>query len=66
VAAHEAAGDGDDAGASDDACLAERLGVSVVTVQGSVEAMKVTTRSDLLMAEMLLRERTSAAGGVTT
>jgi 2-C-methyl-D-erythritol 4-phosphate cytidylyltransferase len=66
VAAHEAVGDGDDAGASDDACLAERLGVSVVTVQGSVEAMKVTTRSDLLMAEMLLRERTSAAGGVTT
>jgi 2-C-methyl-D-erythritol 4-phosphate cytidylyltransferase len=65
VAAHEAVGD-DDAGASDDACLAERLGVSVVTVQGSVEAMKVTTRSDLLMAEMLLRERTSAAGGVTT
>jgi 2-C-methyl-D-erythritol 4-phosphate cytidylyltransferase len=65
VAAHEAVGD-DDAGVSDDACLAERLGVSVVTVQGSVEAMKVTTRSDLLMAEMLLRERTSAAGGVTT
>jgi 2-C-methyl-D-erythritol 4-phosphate cytidylyltransferase len=63
VAAHEAAGD---AGAFDDACLAERLGVSVVTVQGSVEAMKVTTQSDLLMAETLLRERTSAAGGVTT
>jgi 2-C-methyl-D-erythritol 4-phosphate cytidylyltransferase len=65
VAAHEAAGE-HDAGASDDACLAERLGVSVVTVQGSVEAMKVTTQSDLLMAETLLRERTSAAGGVTT
>jgi 2-C-methyl-D-erythritol 4-phosphate cytidylyltransferase len=61
--AHEAAGDID---ASDDAGLVERIGVEVVTVTGSAEALKVTTHSDLLVAEALLRERTHARGGVAT
>jgi len=59
--AHEAAGDND---VSDDAGLVERLGVEVVTVPGSVEALKVTTPDDLLVAESLLQQRTH--GGVTT
>jgi 2-C-methyl-D-erythritol 4-phosphate cytidylyltransferase len=63
VRAHDAAGDTD---ASDDAGLVELLGVAVVTVPGSAEALKVTTRSDLLVAEAMLRERSNAHGGVTT
>jgi 2-C-methyl-D-erythritol 4-phosphate cytidylyltransferase len=63
VRAHEAAGDID---ASDDAGLVERLGVAVSTVPGSSDALKVTTQSDLLVAEAIVRERTSTRGGVTT
>jgi len=62
VRAHEAAGDAD---ASDDAGLVEQLGVAVVTVPGSDDALKVTTRSDLILAEALLHERLNARGGVT-
>jgi 2-C-methyl-D-erythritol 4-phosphate cytidylyltransferase len=43
--------------ATDDAALAESLGVSVVTVPGAAAAMKVTTREDLVVAESLLAER---------
>jgi 2-C-methyl-D-erythritol 4-phosphate cytidylyltransferase len=64
VAAHDAAGE--DADASDDAGLVERLGGSVATVPGSFDAMKVTTRSDLLVAEALLRNRATAGGGAVT
>jgi len=49
--AHNAAGA--DADATDDAGLVERLGIAVVTVPGAVEALKVTTRADLLVAETL-------------
>ncbi|HET6816823.1 MAG TPA: 2-C-methyl-D-erythritol 4-phosphate cytidylyltransferase [Mycobacteriales bacterium] len=64
VAAHDAAGADPDA--SDDAGLVERLGERVVTVPGSAEAAKVTTRSDLLVAEALLRHRSQPSGGMTT
>jgi 2-C-methyl-D-erythritol 4-phosphate cytidylyltransferase len=42
---------------TDDAALVERLGVSVHLVLGSVENIKVTTPSDLIMAEALLTQR---------
>ena len=64
VAAHDAAGD--DADASDDAGLVERLGRKVVTVPGAAEALKITTPSDLLVAEMLVRRRAQTPGEVTT
>jgi 2-C-methyl-D-erythritol 4-phosphate cytidylyltransferase len=41
-------------GATDDAGLVERLGVPVVTVPGHPDAMKITTRFDLAVAEALL------------
>lgn len=63
VRAHESAGDID---VSDDAGLVERIGVQVTTVPGSGEAMKVTTRSDLLVAESFLQQRTNTRGGVAT
>jgi len=43
------------ASATDDASLVARLGVPVHTVPGSPEAMKITTWSDLLIAEALLQ-----------
>ena len=61
--AHETAGDVADA--TDDAGLVERIGVTVHTVSGAPEALKVTTRADLLLAEAMLRERPHADGGVT-
>lgn len=54
LAAHEGARP--DADVTDDAGLVERLGVVVRTVPGATEAMKVTTRSDLLIAQALLRD----------
>ncbi|MFI9012204.1 2-C-methyl-D-erythritol 4-phosphate cytidylyltransferase [Actinosynnema sp. NPDC053489] len=48
--AHEAAHEG----ATDDAGLVERLGVPVVTVPGHPDAMKITTKFDLAVAEALL------------
>lgn len=44
-------------GATDDAGLAEALGVAVMTVPGSPEAFKVTGPLDLLLAEGVLRDR---------
>jgi 2-C-methyl-D-erythritol 4-phosphate cytidylyltransferase len=49
--AHAAATDGS---ATDDAGLVARLGVPVRTIPGSERAMKITTRYDLLLAELLL------------
>ncbi|HEY4572121.1 MAG TPA: 2-C-methyl-D-erythritol 4-phosphate cytidylyltransferase [Kribbella sp.] len=44
-------------GATDDAMMCERLGVTVQTVEGSPDAFKVTRPQDLLLAEALLAER---------
>ncbi len=44
---------------TDDAALVERLGVSVHLVPGSEENIKVTTPSDLIIAEALLASRDS-------
>ena len=49
------------AGATDDASLAEALGVAVTVVDGSDEAFKVTRPLDLLLAEALLRARAAPA-----
>ena len=45
---------------TDDAALVEAIGGVVSTVAGSTEAFKVTTSSDLAVAETLLRERVSS------
>ena len=47
----------DYAGATDDAALVERLGRTVHTVPGDLEAFKVTRPFDLLVAEAVLRDR---------
>jgi 2-C-methyl-D-erythritol 4-phosphate cytidylyltransferase len=44
-------------GATDDAMLCERLGITVMTVEGSPDAFKVTRPQDLLLAEALHAER---------
>ena len=44
-------------GVTDDAMLAERLGVRVHTVEGSEDAFKITTPRDLILAESLLAGR---------
>ncbi|HKZ78595.1 MAG TPA: 2-C-methyl-D-erythritol 4-phosphate cytidylyltransferase [Pyrinomonadaceae bacterium] len=41
---------------TDDSFLVERLGVKVVTVAGSALNIKITTPSDLVLAEALLKE----------
>ena len=43
--------------ATDDAALVEALGVTVTTVEGSAEALKVTTPVDLAVAEGILARR---------
>ena len=48
------------AGATDDAMLCERLGVTVQTVEGSEDAFKVTRPRDLILAESILAERRSS------
>lgn len=45
------------AGATDDAWLVERAGGRVAIVAASSENLKVTTRTDLALAELLLAER---------
>jgi len=45
------------AAATDDAALVEALGVTVTTVEGSAEAMKVTTPMDLEVAAGILARR---------
>ena len=52
--AHEAA---DHDLATDDASMAERLGVPVVLVEGDARAVKVTRAADLLLAEALLSDQ---------
>jgi 2-C-methyl-D-erythritol 4-phosphate cytidylyltransferase len=52
LAAAHAAASGDPA--TDDAGLVARLGVPVHTIPGSPRALKITTRSDLLVAESML------------
>ena len=42
---------------TDDAMLVERLGRSVVVLQGDRANIKITTPEDLIVAEALLRER---------
>jgi 2-C-methyl-D-erythritol 4-phosphate cytidylyltransferase len=59
AAAHAAA----DLVATDDAGLVERLGVPVVVVPGSPEALKITRPLDLVFAEAILAER-RAHGGI--
>jgi 2-C-methyl-D-erythritol 4-phosphate cytidylyltransferase len=49
--------------ATDDAALVEALGGTVRIVPAPVENLKVTTPLDLRVAELLLRERSSAAVG---
>jgi len=56
LAAHAAA----DLDATDDAGLAERIGVKVHTVPGREEALKVTRPFDLVVAEALLARETAA------
>lgn len=46
-------------GATDDASLVEREGGRVILVPGGPENLKVTTPTDLLLAELLLRERSA-------
>ena len=50
-------------GATDDAALAEAIGVTVTTVEGSPEAMKVTTVFDLTVAESIAALRRSTSEG---
>ncbi len=57
AAAHAAA----DVDATDDAGLAERIGVTVHTVPGRDEALKVTRPFDLVIAESLLATETQRA-----
>ncbi|MCH7760892.1 2-C-methyl-D-erythritol 4-phosphate cytidylyltransferase [candidate division TA06 bacterium] len=45
--------------ATDDASLVERLGVKVKVIEGSPENIKITTKSDLLFAESILKRRLS-------
>ena len=56
-AAHQA--DGLAGPAPDDAALVERIGGKVVTVAGDRLAMKITYAEDLLLAETLLRNRST-------
>ena len=53
----------DEAPATDDAGLAERIGVPVLVIPGHEEAFKVTRPFDVVMAEAVLARR-RAAGNV--
>jgi len=44
-------------GATDDAALVERIGGTVVVVEGSLDNIKITGAHDLIVAEALLRAR---------
>jgi len=46
---------------TDDAALVEALGIAVATVEGSPEALKVTTPFDLAVARALVSERSGSA-----
>lgn len=58
VRAHAAADDL----ATDDAGLAERIGVTVHVVEGHEEAMKVTRPNDLVIAEAIIAKRRAMGG----
>jgi len=47
---------------TDDACLVERMGLPVALVPGSHENIKVTTPTDLLIAEAIMNRRISDFG----
>jgi 2-C-methyl-D-erythritol 4-phosphate cytidylyltransferase len=57
IKAHASAADAH----TDDAGLVERLGLPVFTVPGDVEALKVTTPFDLVIAEAILRGRADSS-----
>lgn len=59
VEAHRRAPDGD---ATDDASLVERTGAPVTLVEGADLAFKITTPVDLLLAELLLRDKSGFSG----
>jgi 2-C-methyl-D-erythritol 4-phosphate cytidylyltransferase len=44
---------------TDDAMMCERLGVTVMTVEGSPDGFKVTRPQDLVLAEALLTARSA-------
>ncbi len=50
--------------ATDDAALAEAMGVSVRLTEGSYDNMKITTPEDLAAAEAVLKSREGGADGV--
>lgn len=52
--------------ASDDAALVERLGLPVKLVQGSYENIKITTPSDIAVAEVIIRGRKGDIKGMST
>ncbi|MBM7853800.1 2-C-methyl-D-erythritol 4-phosphate cytidylyltransferase [Desulfohalotomaculum tongense] len=54
--AYRHAADNDFAG-TDDASLVEKLGHAVHLVSGSYENIKITTRDDMLLAELILKRR---------
>jgi len=56
LAAHERAR-AEGVGATDDAALVERIGGTVLAVEGSPENIKITSAHDLLVAEAILRGR---------
>jgi 2-C-methyl-D-erythritol 4-phosphate cytidylyltransferase len=56
-AAHQKAVQEDWTGLTDDALLAERMGISVAVVEGSEDNIKITTPHDLELAAFLLRRR---------
>jgi 2-C-methyl-D-erythritol 4-phosphate cytidylyltransferase len=45
--------------ATDDADLVERIGARVEVVEASTENIKITTRSDLAIAEAIIASRTA-------
>jgi len=47
--------DVNDASLTDESSLVERLGEPVTIVEGSSRNVKITTRSDVILAEALLR-----------
>lgn len=47
---------------TDDACLVERLGKKVHLLPGSYTNIKITTLEDLMLAELLLKERAHTKG----
>lgn len=51
----------EDPSLTDDASVAERAGIPISLFEGSYENIKITTNEDLVIAEALLRSKTSSA-----